>query len=72
MEDLKDLKDIEFKGAIHMETSKESTKGQLAREGEALEVLENGYGIWQSVKMHKTALVYSRFWIVNGYGNASS
>jgi hypothetical protein len=69
---MEDLNDIEFKGTVHMETSKESTTAQLAREGEALEVLEKGYGIWQSVKMHKTALVYSRFWTVNGYGNASS
>jgi hypothetical protein len=69
---MEDLKDTEFKGAIHMETSKESTNGQLTREGEALEVLEKGYGIWQSMKMHKMALVYSRFCTFNGYGNASS
>jgi hypothetical protein len=69
---MEDLKDIGFKGAIHMETSKESTNVQLAREGEALEVLEKGYGIWQSMKMHKMALAYSMLWTVNGYGNASS
>jgi hypothetical protein len=66
------LKDIEFKGAIHMETSNESTNVQLAREGEALEMLEKVYGIWQSMKMHKMALAYSMLWTVNGYGNASS
>lgn len=32
---------------------------QLALQGEALEALEKTYGIWQSVKLHKTALVYS-------------
>jgi hypothetical protein len=69
---MEDLKDIGFKGAIHMETSKESTNVQLEREGEALEVLEKAYGIWQSMKMHKMALAYSMFWTVNGYGNASS
>lgn len=32
---------------------------ELALQGEALEALEKTYGIWQSVKLHKTALVYS-------------
>ena len=69
---MEDVKQIEFQGAMDMETSKESTNVQLAREGEALEVLEKAYGIWQSVKVHKMALVYSMFWTVNGYGIASS
>ena len=34
---------------------------QLVREGEALEVKEKEFGIWQTVKQHKIALVYSRF-----------
>jgi hypothetical protein len=34
---------------------------QVALQGEALEALEKTYGIWQSVKLHKTALAYSLF-----------
>jgi hypothetical protein len=69
---VKDLKHIEFQGAMHMEISNESTNIQLAREGEVLEAREKAYGIWQSVKVHKMALVYSTFWTVNGCRMASS
>ena len=45
----------------HTEVSNRSTMEQLVQEGEALETREKSLGIWQSVKRHKIALVYSRF-----------
>jgi hypothetical protein len=46
-----------------MEVSNPSAEQQeeLGRRGEEIEVLEKSYGIWQSVKAHRMALVYSKY-----------
>ena len=57
MEELKDiLPDVQ-----HTEISNRITMEQLVQDGEALEAKEKEFGIWQTVKQHKIALVYSRF-----------
>lgn len=38
-----------------------STEDELARQGEALEAAEKTLGLWQAIKLHKMALVYSQF-----------
>jgi len=50
-----------------MEVSNPSAEQQeeLARRGEEIEVLEKSYGIWQSVKTHRMALVYSKLTSAN-------
>lgn len=42
----------------HMEKLESVNQRQLEVQGEALEVVERTYGIWQSLKMNKTALLY--------------
>lgn len=39
---------------------------QLEVQGEALETVEKTYGIWQSVRLHKKALVYSMSRLILG------
>jgi hypothetical protein len=54
MESLKAIEDVGH--TVELDSREQR---QLALQGEALEALEKTYGIWQSVKLHKTALVYS-------------
>jgi hypothetical protein len=46
-------------GVRHAEKAKSVDRRQLEAQGEALEAVENTYGIWKSVKLNKHALVYS-------------
>lgn len=50
-------------GLDHTEVSKPDMRSQeeLAQKGEELECEEKEYGIWQSVRMNKMALVYGMY-----------
>jgi hypothetical protein len=47
------------KAMRHTEKLDSVNQRQLEVRGEALQVVERTYGIWQSLKMNKTALLYS-------------
>jgi hypothetical protein len=47
------------KAMRHTEKLESVNQRQLEVQGEALQVVEKSYGIWQSLKMNKTALLYS-------------
>jgi hypothetical protein len=57
MEELK----VTLPDALHTEVSNRIRNEQLVQEGKALEAREKKLGVWQIVKQHKIALVYSTF-----------
>lgn len=56
MEELKDI----LPEVRHTEFLNHTSMEQLVREGEALEASEKSLGIWQSMRQHKRALLYSK------------
>lgn len=54
-----DLKMVEPKLNLSLQHGEsESIHERLAKQGEELEVLEKSYGIWQSIKLNKMAMLY--------------